>query len=103
VTQHYTHWRTLADIPTPIRESGFRHAMSVPNNLESIEQISMGVEATLLRLMRNEQARLAVAGIRADFPDVSLVEAEHAAALISCLSPITVRNMRASHQRKGKA
>lgn len=96
----YTHWRSLADIPLPIRESGIRHAMAVPHDLESLDRITAGVEGTVLRLFRQEQARLAVAGIRADHPEVTLVEAEHAAALIVCLSPFTVHNLRASHQRK---
>lgn len=76
--------------------------MSVPSNLSALDRISSGVEATMLRLFRHEQARLAVAGIRADHPEVTLVEAEHAAALIACLSPLTVRNLRAAHQRKEK-
>lgn len=98
-SEHYTHWRSLADIPERIRESGIRHAMSVPTNTDSIDRITAGIESTMLRLFRHEQARLAVAGIKSDLPNVSLVEAEHAAALIACLSPLTVRNLRAAHQR----
>jgi O-acetylhomoserine/O-acetylserine sulfhydrylase-like pyridoxal-dependent enzyme len=101
-SHQHSHWQTLADIPPQIRESGIRHAMSVPSNLSALDRISSGVEATMLRLFRHEQARLAVAGIRADHPEVTLVEAEHAAALIACLSPLTVRNLRAAHQRKEK-
>lgn len=93
-------WVSLGDIPASIRESGIRHAMSVPSNVESLDRITAAMENTMLRLFRHEQARLAVAGIRADHPDVTLVEAERAAALIACLSPLTVRNLRASHQRK---
>lgn len=96
----HQHWQSLADLPPKIRESGIRHAMSVPSNLEALERITDGMESTMLRLFRHEQARLAVAGIRADHPEVTLVEAEHAAALIACLSPFTVKNLRASHQRK---
>lgn len=100
----YQHWRNLGDVPAEIRDSGVRHAMAMPQNPECIDRIVVGMEATMLRLMRHEQARLAVAGIRADLPQVSLVEAEHAAALITCLSPRTVENLRyASHQRKGKS
>jgi hypothetical protein len=100
----YQQWQSLVDIPPRIREAGIRHAMSVPSNLESLDRITTGMEATMLRLFRHEQARLAVAGIRADLPDVTLVEAEHAAALIACLSPLTVHDLRrASHQRKGKS
>ena len=99
---YHQHWQNLSDIPPLIRESGLRHAMSVPSNLEALDRITVGVESTMLRLFRHEQARLAVAGIRADLPEVTLVEAEHAAALIACLSPLTVRNLRASHQRKEK-
>ena len=101
-THNHQHWQTLADIPPKIREAGIRHAMSVPSNLEALERITDGMETTMLRLFRHEQARLAVAGIRADLPDVTLVEAEHAAALIACLSPFTVKNLRASHQRKDR-
>lgn len=99
-TYRHQHWQSLSDLPPQLRESGIRHAMSVPSNLEALERITSGMESTMLRLFRHEQARLAVAGIRADHPEVTLVEAEHAAALIACLSPLTVRNMRASHQRK---
>ncbi len=99
---HHQQWQSLGDIPPRIREAGIRHAMSVPSNLEALDRITTGMESTMLRLFRHEQARLAVAGIRADLPDVTLVEAEHAAALIACLSPLTVRNLRASHQRKDK-
>lgn len=77
--------------------------MSVPNNAEALDRITEGVGNTMLRLMRLEQARLVVTGIRADMPEISLVEAQHAAALIACLSPLTVRNLRASHQRKGRS
>lgn len=100
----YTHWRNLNDIPEPMRDLVIRHAMSVPSNVEALDRITEGVENTMLRLMRREQARLVVTGIRADMPEVSLVEAEHAAALIACLSPLTVRNLKAAHhQRKGRS
>lgn len=86
-------WENLSDIPYLIRETGIRHAALVQSDREAMEAIQTGIQGTLLRLIRHEQARLAVAGIRSELPDVPLVAAERAAGLLTCLSQHTVHNL----------
>jgi hypothetical protein len=86
-------WESLSDIPYHIRETGIRHAALVQSDRDAMDAIQVGVQGTLLRLIRHEQARLAVAGIRSELPDVPLVAAERAAGLLTCLSQHTVHNL----------
>ena len=58
-----------------------------------MDAIQVGIQGTLLRLIRHEQARLVVAGLRSEMPGVPLVAAERAAGLITCLSQHTVHNL----------
>jgi hypothetical protein len=86
-------WKSLSDIPYLVRETGIRHAALVQSDREAMDAIQVGVQGTLLRLIRHEQARLAVAGIRSELPDVPLVAAERVAGLLTCLSQHTVHNL----------
>lgn len=93
VNTNWRAWENLSDIPYLIRETGIRHAALVQSDREAMEAIQVGIQGTLLRLLRHEQARLAVAGIRSELPDVPLVAAERAAGLLTCLSQHTVHNL----------
>ena len=86
-------WENLSDIPYLIRETGIRHASLVQADRDAMDAIQVAVQGQLLRLIRHEQARLAVAGIRSELPDVPLVAAERAAGLLTCLSQHTVHNL----------
>ncbi|MCE5272027.1 hypothetical protein LLH00_12195 [bacterium] len=80
-------------MPYLIRATGLRHAALVETDRAAMDAIQVGIQGTLLRLIRHEQARLAVAGIRSELPEVPLVAAERAAGLITCLSQHTVHNL----------
>lgn len=93
INSNWRTWENLADIPYLIRETGIRHASLVHADREAMDAIQEGMQGHLLRLIRHEQARLAVAGIRSEMPDVPLVAAERAAGLLTCLSQHTVHNL----------